>query len=699
MNSLALPSRRTGWPVWAERRPAAEALPLQDAQRRLWALLEQLAPRPTPQLPGAVAQGLRSTQAALGPADAAGFDDRFNAGLAAVRLALPQAGCSAADTGRALALASVAMARTLGKTPYPGQMLAAWLLLQGKLVEMATGEGKTLAAALAAAVAALGQVPVHLVTANDYLAQRDRDALAPFYAALGLRVGCVRAPMQHAERAAAYRCDITLVSAKELVFDYLRDHLALGGAPDPGVQRATALAAAQGVGAGHDANAGAGLGASADPAMRLLPGLHMAIIDEADACLLDEAVMPLILARPGAPVAGAALACANAIAGTLQRGRDYRLLQAQRCALLSDSGRALVDAAVHRAAAAADPVTATALAPPQRAHELVQAALAARWLFRREREYTVAAGAPGQPPQVQLIDEVTGRIAHGRQWQGALQQMVQLKEGLAPTPPSEPAALITFQRFFPRCLHLAGMSGTLTEARGELRLLYGLGVVRLPLVLASRRRWLGETLHVDASAKWAAAVAVVVAMQQAGRPVLVGTDSVADSARLSALLQSAGISHQVLNALQDAQEADCIAQAGRAGAVTVATNLAGRGTDIRLDAAAAAAGGLHVLACMRNRARRTDRQLIGRCARHGDPGSAQRLVALDDLLLRHWLPAWLRRAAGAAARGGLVPALWAAPLLALAQRRAEHQERAHRKALRLAERQLAELTGFAGTAE
>ena len=415
----------------------------------------------------------------------------------------------------------------------------------------------------------------------------------------------------------------------------------------------------------------------------------MAILDEADAILLDEASMPLILAQPGPPVDAGGYTRAFEIAASLQRGRDYRALSAARAMRLTDAGRDRVSLAVQGAAGV--------LAPPQRAHELVEAALTARWVFRRDREYAVTKSG------VQLIDEVTGRIAEGRQWTGALQPMVELKEGVALSPPASTAAQITYQRFFPRYLRLGGMSGTLTEAQHELRMLYDVGVARVPLARASQRRWLGETLFIDAAAKWAAVVERVIAMSRSGRPVLIGTDSVADSAHLSSLLQAAGIAHQVLNAVQDADEAACIARAGRHGSVTVATNMAGRGTDIQLDATAAAAGGLHVIACMRNRARRIDRQLIGRCARHGDPGSAQTLLALDDALLQRTWPAWLRRAAAACAvQDGpqrRVPALLAAPLLSVAQRITEWHETQHRKQLRRAERQLGALYGFAGQTE
>jgi preprotein translocase subunit SecA len=277
--------------------------------------------------------------------------------------------------------------------------------------------------------------------------------------------------------------------------------------------------------------------------------------------------------------------------------------------------------------------------------------------------------------------------------------MVQIKEGLEPTPPTTTAAQITYQRFFARYLHLGGSSGTLREARHELQRLYGCHVVAVPLARPDQRVWLGERVFASVDAKWAAVVAAAQRECARGRPVLVGTDSVAASAQLSARLLAAGIEHQVLNALQDADEAQRIARAGQRGVVTVATNIAGRGTDIHLGEGVAALGGLHVIATMRNRSKRIDRQLIGRAARHGDPGSAERLVALDDGLLRRSGPAVLRRATAHLVRKGVVPQAPARALFAWAQARAQRHDRRLRHELRRAERQLGELYGFAGGAE
>ena len=659
------------------------------ALARTWA--NRLGARRAPRLPADVAAAYRTALAGLGAVAA------LSPATAQVRGHLRRDGLTAAGTGQALALAALAMQRTQGLMPYDTQVLAAWLMLKGQLVEMATGEGKTVAAALAAAVAALAGTPVHVLTANEYLVQRDQQTLALFYAALGLRCACVTAALAGAARHAAWRADVVYTTASQLAFDYLRDHLALGGERDARVLRAQAMAAA----------------APASTPEAQLPGLCLCLVDEADNILLDEAVVPLVLAAPAGQLDSAAYRRAYELASSLQRQRDYLLHAGERRATLTPAGRQLINAAVAGASGE--------LQPARRACELVEAALAARLLYRRDREYAVAEG------ELLLIDELSGRVATGRQWQGALHPMVQIKEALEPSPPTCTAAQITYQRFFPRYLHLAGMSGTLLEARHELQLLYGTPVRPVPLARPDRRRWLGQRCYTNAADKWQAVLHTVQALVAAGRPVLVGTDSVADSAQLSALLLAAAVPHQVLNATQDGAEADKIARAGQAGSITVATNMAGRGTDIRLDAAATAAGGLHVLATMRNRARRIDRQLMGRAARHGDPGSAEVIVALDDALLqRHW-PAPVLRLVQALARllplpgadtvrsgnhpFGLslskplpctprpVPSALAVPLFTVAQRLAEWRDRNQRRELRHADRAAAETYAFSGGVE
>jgi preprotein translocase subunit SecA len=675
------PSSVLAFGVYPQRLAASDAPALEAAWRALCSRFTRPA---AARLPRPVALAYAAGRERLGRADAAELESETQS----VRARLLRRDADAEATGTALALAAAAMQRTLGMTPYDTQVLAAWLMLRGRLVEMATGEGKTLTAGLAAAVAALGGAPVHVLTANDYLVQRDRDTLAPFFSALGLNSACVTGATAPEARARAWRQRIVYSTARELVFDYLRDHLTLRGERDALVLRANSIAA-------HDAAARAadpsqaprgGTGAAA-PA---LPGLCFCLVDEADSILLDEAVVPLILAAPSGALDAAGYRLAYEISCALQRQRDYTLVHERRAASLSQAGRERVAAAVQGAGGV--------LAPARRACELVEAALAARLLFRRDRDYVVAGD------KLQLIDELTGRIADGRQWQGALHPMAEIKEGLAPSAPTATAAQITYQRFFPRYLKLCGMSGTLLEARHELRVAYDATVQRVPLARASRRVMQRERCYVDAAHKWQAVLHAVREQVACGRPVLVGTDSVADSAHLSALLHASGVPHQLLNAVQDADEAQRIARAGCAAMVTVATNIAGRGTDIKLDAAAAKRGGLHVIATMRNRSRRIDRQLFGRAARHGDPGSAQTLLALDDaLLVRHW-PAQVLRAVTACAcalarADGSVPAWLARPLFGVAQRLAEWRDQRLRRALRHADRRTAENFGFSGGTE
>ena len=568
----------------------------------------------------------------------------------------------------ALGLVAGTLQAVLGWTAYEQQGLAAWLMLQGRLVEMATGEGKTLAAALAAATAALAGRSVHVLTANDYLVQRDQAQMAPMFQALGLGSAAVVTATPRDVRLAAYRQPIVYVTGRELVFDHLKDHLTLGGERDPRVLRARALA-------------GAG-----DAGQPLVPGLQQAILDEADSILLDEASIPFILSAPGAAPDIAALEAARLLARSLRPDTDYRLLPGQRQAELTDAGRARVARVVPRG---------SPLWPARQAVELVRAALVARHLLRRDRDYAVV-----EPQGVQLIDETTGRIALGRQWNHPLHAMVELEEGRAPTPPLQTAARITYQRFFPRYERLGGMSGTLRESAAELQALYGCRVVRVPRVRPPQARWLGRAVYVDDASRWQCCVRRVRAMVAQGRPVLLGTDSVGASHALSAALAAAGLPHEVLNAVQDAREAQQIARAGERGRITVTTNMAGRGTDIRLDDAARAAGGLHVILALSNRSRRSDRQLAGRAARHGDPGSAEALMSLDDAPLAGSLPRiWHRWLARCARADGRLPAVCGPLLAAWAQRRLEWQERLRRRDLRLIDDEAEGYFGFAGRAE
>ncbi len=515
------------------------------------------------------------------------------AALVPLRAALRRDGLHAPTIARALGLAAACAKDTLGLSPRLTQLMAACALLDNHMGEMATGEGKTLAIGLAAAVAGLAGMPVHVVTANDYLASRDARQLAPLYAALGLRVAAVAGLKGDDARRNAYRHDIVYTTAKDLAFDFLRDRQSMAG-QHPYGQIALAMA-------------------NTAPPAPVLRGLCIALIDEADSILLDEAEVPLILSRAAPHAARRAfLWQALALARQLEVGRDYSLVPVDRIAMLTATGE-------EHLARIAEPLAGPWLRARYR-REAVVMALAALHLFERNTHYLVRDDA------IELIDEVTGRIAEGRVWSRGLHTLVALKEGLSPPPETETVAQTTFQRFFQRYWRLCGISGTLREARAELRTVYGARVVDIPLHQPDRRLSLALRRFRDMDDLFSAVAPRVAQLQASGRPVLIGTDSVAASQQLSARLQRAGITHQVLNALQDDQEADVVAQAGVAGRVTVATRMAGRGTDIEPDAQALAAGGLHVLSCQHNPSRRLDRQLAGRAARHGDPGSCEHWI-------------------------------------------------------------------------
>jgi preprotein translocase subunit SecA len=624
----AYAERSDSQPGWPDRLAAG----LQ--QRLLQPLLQPLAARLR-----APAAGLRPILAladAHAPACSAASDAGLRAMASPLRAALHRQGISPALAGQALALWRELAWRQLGLRAHGVQMMGAWALLQGRLAEMATGEGKTLTAALATGAAALAGLPVHVVTVNDYLAQRDADSLRPLFGRLGLQVGCVVQGMAPAARRAAYACDITYCSNKELAFDYLKDQVALQGSGGR-LQR------------GLDALAGS----AARPAL-LLRGLHFAIVDEADSVLIDEARTPLILsASSGAPGSDADARHALALAQQLQAGlHHHRRAGTQHFDLTAAGLQRLAQLTAGQPGL---------WASPRARREQVEQALAALHLFQRDQHYLVHDGA------VQIIDEFTGRVMPDRAWQAGLHQMIEAKEGCPPTADRVTLARITYQRLFSRYLLLAGMSGTLQEVASEIASVYGPRTVVLPPHRPPRRlAWPGE-LYATTADKWAAVVDQVraVAVGQ-GRPVLLGTRSVAASEQLSAALTAAGIAHALLNARQDQAEAGVVARAGQTGQVTVATNMAGRGTDIRLGDGVAERGGLHVILTECHASSRIDRQLFGRCARQGEPGSVAMQVSLDDELLRPWAASpWLRRP-GAGGRIHLPQ-----PLLRLLCRRAQ----------------------------
>jgi preprotein translocase subunit SecA len=515
----------------------------------------------------------------------------LGAELRTLRAQLARGRDGAALQTQALGCAAAAMQRVLGRDPYDTQLRCAEILLGDRLAEMATGEGKTLAVALAAAVAALAGTPVHVMTANDYLVARDAQTLAPFFDALGLQSGRVLATSSPAQRHQAYRCDVTYCTAREVAFDYLRDGLQLQAQGGELRQRAAMLT-------------------GVPPNPLLLRGLCMAIVDEADSLLVDEATMPLILAEAfDDPAQRAACFQALSLARRLQPGADVQVDPATHEVHWSAQGEAHLE----------EWSAGLGGGWLNRAHrlDLAGSALVALHALEPDRHYLV------RDARVELLDAVTGRVADGRVWSRGLQTMVELKEGCAVSPSTRTNAQISYQRFFARYLRLAGTSGTLAECRNELAAIYGKRVVTVPLRLPDRRQPLPHRVFESDDSRARAVLARVKQITATGRPVLVGCDSVAATRALSARFADAGLDHRVLDARHDAEEAAIVERAGQRNSVTLATAMAGRGTDIELGEGVAALGGLHVLCCQDNASARLDRQFIGRCARQGDPGSAE----------------------------------------------------------------------------
>lgn len=501
---------------------------------------------------------------------------------------------------RRLALLRVAAHRTLGLRAHPVQLLAAQALSSRAAVEMATGEGKTLVTAMAAALQAAEDWPVHVITANDYLAARDAETVGPLFAALGLRAAAIEPGTAPEIRRSVYALPIIYASSKEIAFDHLRDRIAFGETTRLRLKLDRLLDPARA------------------PVMR---GLWSAIVDEADSVMIDEARTPLVISGPPDETPGALARAAVALVADMVEGQDFVIAREDGARpVLTATG----EARVSRAASALGGVWRG----ERRTRELAERALYALHMLRRDVHYIVRDG------KVQIVDDYTGRIMEDRLWSDGLHQMVEVKEELEPSAERQILGRLTFQRFFRRYRRLSGISGTLAEIGPELAEVYGLSLFRVPTHAPVRRLVKLACVLPDRTTKWAAMADCVARHRADGRPVLVGTRTVAGAEAASAALSAIGIPHRVLSAAQDADEAEIIAAAGRAGAVTVATNMAGRGTDIRPDADALAAGGLCVILCERHDARRIDRQLMGRCARQGEPGIVEILLSAEDEILR-----------------------------------------------------------------
>jgi len=569
------------------------------------------------------------------------------------------------------ALVREAASRTINMRHFDVQLMGGWVLLNGMVAEMETGEGKTLVATLPASTVALAGVPVHIITVNDYLAQRDADWMGPVYKAMGLTVGTIVHGMDPAAKRSAYRCDITYCCNKELAFDYLRDRIVLWDRPTPVRLQVERL-----------------YGEKSRLNQLLLRGLHYAIVDEADSVLIDEARTPLIISSEADGAYDPNVyQHAVAFARDLVRKQDYTISSSERMVELTHQGKSRVRGFGWE--------EVDFQANEEQREELVRQALVALHLFDLDKHYLIKDG------KIQIVDEYTGRLMADRSWERGLHQLIEAKEDCEVTKRKDTLARISYQRFFRRYLRLAGMTGTAREVAGELWSIYRMRVVSIPTNRPLRRRYVPDRFYRTAEEKWESIVNTVSGMHRRNRPVLVGTRSVEASEHLSQLMEEAQLPHRVLNARQDKEEADIIAQAGQSGQITLATNMAGRGTDIRLGVGVGDLGGLHVIATERHEARRIDRQLFGRCGRQGDPGTSEALVSLEDELMTVYIgkaPRWL---AAAALRfpGGFLGRWIGKILFRRAQRTAERLHGRMRHDLLKMDEQLSDSLAFTGRPE
>ena len=473
--------------------------------------------------------------------------------------------------------------RALGQRPYDVQVLGGIVLHQGRIAEMKTGEGKTLALTMPAYLNALEGKGVHVVTVNDYLARFHSQWMGKVYNLLGLEVGLIVHGIEPQERRRSYEADITYGTNNEFGFDYLRDNMVLY--KEHLVQRP----------------------------------LHFAIVDEVDSILIDEARTPLIISGAIDQDTSQYYRYVRLVP-RLRPGKDYTVDEKARTVALTEEGVAAVEKALN--------LENLFDAVNMEISHHVNQALKAHVLMKRDRDYVVKDG------QVIIVDEFTGRLMFGRRYSNGLHQAIEAKEGVKIERESQTLASITLQNYFRMYTKLSGLTGTAKTEEDEFRKIYGMDVVVVPTNRPMIRKDLPDVVYRSEKGKFKAVVDEIVARHRTGQPLLVGTISIEKSEMLSDMLKKRGIPHDVLNAKQHEREAEIVAQAGRKGAVTIATNMAGRGTDIILEEGVAELGGLHIIGTERHEARRIDNQLRGRSGRQGDPGSSQFFISLEDDLMR-----------------------------------------------------------------
>ena len=539
---------------------------------------------------------LQSTMAAMSEEELKGqtakFKDRLAQGETLDEL-LPEAFATVREAAK----------RELGMEHFPVQLIGGIVLHQGRIAEMRTGEGKTLVSTCPAYLNALTGKGVHVVTVNDYLAKRDSEWMGRVHRYLGLTVGTVLNEMSTEERQAAYACDITYVTNNELGFDYLRDNMAIY------------------------------------KSQQVLRGLNYCVIDEVDSVLIDEARTPLIISGQSGKSTKLYELC-DILARQLERGEesaefskinailgeeieetgDFIVNEKEKTVNLTQQGVEKVEKYFH--------IENLADAENLEIQHNIILALRANYLMFRDKDYVV------KDDEVLIVDEFTGRIMNGRRYSDGLHQAIEAKEHVQVKRESRTLATITFQNFFNKFSKKAGMTGTAQTEEKEFRNIYSMDVIQIPTNRPVQRIDLDDAVYKSKKEKFQAVVDEIEAIHETGAPVLVGTIAIETSELLSSMLRKRGIKHNVLNAKFHEQEAAIVAEAGVHGAVTIATNMAGRGTDIKLDDESKAAGGLHIVGTERHESRRIDNQLRGRAGRQGDPGQSQFFISLEDDLMR-----------------------------------------------------------------
>ena len=539
---------------------------------------------------------LQSTMAAMSEEELKGQTEKFKNRLAQGETLddlLPEAFATVREAAK----------RELGMEHFPVQLIGGIVLHQGRIAEMRTGEGKTLVSTCPAYLNALAGNGVHVVTVNDYLAKRDSEWMGRVHRYLGLTVGTVLNEMSTEERQAAYACDITYVTNNELGFDYLRDNMAIY------------------------------------KSQQVLRGLNYCIIDEVDSVLIDEARTPLIISGQSGKSTKLYELC-DILAQQLERGEesaefskinailgeeieetgDFIVNEKEKTVNLTQQGVEKVEKYFH--------INNLADAENLEIQHNIILALRAHNLMFRDKDYVV------KDDEVLIVDEFTGRIMNGRRYSDGLHQAIEAKEHVQVKRESRTLATITFQNFFNKFKKKAGMTGTAQTEEKEFRNIYSMDVIQIPTNRPVQRIDLDDAVYKSKKEKFQAVVDEIQAIHETGAPVLVGTIAIETSELLSSMLRKRGIKHNVLNAKFHEQEAAIVAEAGVHGAVTIPTNMAGRGTDIKLDDEAKAAGGLHIVGTERHESRRIDNQLRGRAGRQGDPGQSQFFISLEDDLMR-----------------------------------------------------------------